>query len=155
MCVKSVGSHQQFFRLKPWKLGPEILFWVRKFILRKKKTMMIFQLYWLIRNIKILLKEKYLINNYIRTCRMVKKKKKKRKNNSPDLSGTRRFFSVRVNGWEWQYWNDWKPGIINLCQSTSLSLYYLENHNGGTVEHINDVNGLSHCFPTVQCQDRG
>ena len=36
----------------------------------------------------------------------------------------------------------------------SLSLYYLENHHGGTVEHIIDVNGLSHCFPTVQCQDR-
>ena len=74
MCVKSVGSHQQFFRLKPWKLGQESLFSVVKFILRKKKSTIIFQLYWLIRNIKIL-KEKYLINNYIKTCKMVKKKK--------------------------------------------------------------------------------
>ena len=76
MCVKSVGSHQQFFRLKPWKLGQESLFWVVKFILRKKKSTIIFQLYWLIRNIKIL-KEKYLINNFIKTCKMVKKKNEK------------------------------------------------------------------------------
>lgn len=75
MCVKSVGSHLQFFRLNPWKLGQISLFWVGELILRKKKGTMIFQLYWLIRKINIL--QRKVSHQYIKTCRMVKKKNEK------------------------------------------------------------------------------
>ena len=58
-------------------------------------------------------------------------------------------------------WGQWNAVFIHnlMCQynaeSTTLSLYNLKNHHRGTVEHFSDANGLSHCFPTVQCQDRG
>ena len=149
MWVKSVGSHQQFFRLKQWKLGQESLFWVVKFILRKKKSTIIFQLYWLIRNIKILLKEKYLINNYIKTCKMVKKKK-----NEKIIGLTR---DTQIFLWA----RKWLGMTVYIEMSETLeSLTCVSQRNifisllpwkspCGTVEHINDVNGLSHCFPTV------